>query len=254
MNFAKFRRWCCDHDVDILLIVIVIVSLVGGFFVGHAHRGRVDAMQQRDVVTTSESTPQADLPKDQKVAVNRLRKAGYVIRIQTDLDDKTITVFVSGSVVGAHLAEINLDGFNFGNDVSLSGADLTATSLESTDLSFANLKEARLAKANMYRTDLSLANMRGANLKEAKFYHPNLTLSDLRQADLRGAVLDGASLPSTDLREADLRSTDLSRCELETIGINNKIYKTDLEGARYDRATRWPDGFDPKAAGAILVK
>jgi hypothetical protein len=26
-----------------------------------------------------------------------------------------------------------------------------------------------------------------------------------------------------------------------------------LRGARYDRATRWPAGFDPRAHGAILV-
>ena len=28
----------------------------------------------------------------------------------------------------------------------------------------------------------------------------------------------------------------------------------DLREAKYDANTKWPEGFDPKAAGAVLVK
>ena len=50
-------------------------------------------------------------------------------------------------------------------------------------------------------------------------------IADLWDADLRGADLRGADLWDANLRDADLL------------------------GARADRWTRWPDGFDPKQAG-----
>ena len=43
-----------------------------------------------------------------------------------------------------------------------------------------------------------------------------------------------------DLSMANLRGADLT-------GV-------DLTSAKYDDATIWPDGFDPEAAGAVLVE
>jgi uncharacterized protein YjbI with pentapeptide repeats len=45
------------------------------------------------------------------------------------------------------------------------------------------------------------------------------------------------------LDRADLRKADLSGADL-----NGAV----LKGAKYDQNTRWPDGFDPTAAGAIF--
>jgi uncharacterized protein YjbI with pentapeptide repeats len=53
--------------------------------------------------------------------------------------------------------------------------------------------------------------------------------ADLREADLTGADMSGA-----DLREADLTGAFLSL-------------------AKYDAKTKWLEGFDPEAAGALLV-
>ncbi len=55
--------------------------------------------------------------------------------------------------------------------------------------------------------------------------------------DLAGAFLENADLSDTDLRGADLSGADLKDAW--------------LRGARYDRHTRWPDGFDPLRNGAV---
>lgn len=51
--------------------------------------------------------------------------------------------------------------------------------------------------------------------------------------------MDGAKLQQARLQGADLRGTSLQKAK--------------LTGAKYDAATRWPSGFDPQAAGAVLT-
>ena len=83
----------------------------------------------------------------------------------------------------------------------------------------------------------------------AMFYSADLSGADLRRAalsgtDLHGADLSGAALCWADLRWADLAGADLRWADLRW---------ADLNGVTYDADTKWPDGFDPIAAGAILV-
>ena len=61
---------------------------------------------------------------------------------------------------------------------------------------------------------------------------------DLREADLSMAKLHGANLSEADLSRADLRGADLSRAN--------------LRGATYDEHTKFPESFDPEAAGIVL--
>ncbi len=58
--------------------------------------------------------------------------------------------------------------------------------------------------------------------------------------ELRGAVLSGANLSGANLREARLWEAVLR--------------KANLSGARYDANTKWPEGFDPVAKGAVMVE
>ena len=62
--------------------------------------------------------------------------------------------------------------------------------------------------------------------------------ANLLVADLTGANLEGA-----DLRGANLTGADLSRADL---------VRTVLNGATASPLTRWPDGFNPEAAGVIF--
>jgi hypothetical protein len=71
-----------------------------------------------------------------------------------------------------------------------------------------------------------------------------------------------AGLPgAANLSGADLRGTRVcgEAVRHEDFGVVERLGSTDLSGvsltcARYDTATRWPAGFDPARAGAVLVK
>jgi hypothetical protein len=112
----------------------------------------------------------------------------------------------------------------------------------------------------------ALASLAGADLRAANLYQANLQAADLRRADLRGAFLRGAwlgraNLDGADLRGADLRGTtlaetflrgaDLRGADMEGASIVDTAH-ANLTGARYDGATRWPVGFDPRDHGAAL--
>jgi len=67
--------------------------------------------------------------------------------------------------------------------------------------------------------------------------------ADLRRADLFGADLEGVDLNEANLNEANLYEADLGGALLS--GVN-------LIGARANKNTTWPDGFDPVAAGVTF--
>jgi len=61
----------------------------------------------------------------------------------------------------------------------------------------------------------------------------------LSEADLSGANLSGANLLYAKLSGADLSGANLRHPQA-------------VKWARADEDTRWPEGFDPKAAGVIF--
>jgi uncharacterized protein YjbI with pentapeptide repeats len=87
------------------------------------------------------------------------------------------------------------------------------------DLSGSLLPSARLGWARLARADLRGADVRGTSLQHA---------------DLAGAHLEQSLLCGTQFQGADLRGAHLA-------------------GARASADTRWPTGFDWRAAGARLV-
>ncbi len=62
---------------------------------------------------------------------------------------------------------------------------------------------------------------------------------------LSGAKLNGAKLYGAYLNRAWLTGADLR-------GAN--LYEANLSMVRYNARTMWPEGFDPVAAGAVLVE
>ena len=71
------------------------------------------------------------------------------------------------------------------------------------------------------------------------------------ERSLQRVDLGGANLRGTNLRSADLSGTTLHD---KTDLIETYVNWTDLTAAWYNVETEWPEGFDPKAAGAVLVK
>lgn len=115
---------------------------------------------------------------------------------------------------------------------------LTKEDQSATDFMVAKLLHATLTNARMSGADLSRARLIGANLSGA----------DLSKADLIGANLCRANLSGANLSEARLIFSFLMGADLSGANLN----KADLKEAKYDQKTKWPEGFDPIAAGAIL--
>lgn len=116
---------------------------------------------------------------------------------------------------------------------TLVGADLSHSKLD-----WAYLPSADLRRVNFSRASLHGANLSGANLCGANFEKTSMMGVNLEGADLADAYFCGAYLPGARLQEADLRFAILEDVKLRY--------------ARYDETTLWPEGFDPKAAGAKL--
>jgi hypothetical protein len=154
---------------------------------------------------------------------------------------------------GENLRQADLSAGNLAR-ARLSGADLTGAQLERSSLWAANLVEANLEGARLSRADLcaaglSGARLRGASLQSANLFQADLTGADLRRANLRRAVLAGANLKGARLAGASLRNANLRGADLS----GAKLFGTDLHGALFNRATRWPSGFNPVARGAWPV-
>lgn len=144
-----------------------------------------------------------------------------------------------------------------------------------------SLTGANLIGVNFSDAQLSEVNLSGAFLSASNLVFAHLSGANLSRADLGCAELDGGTFACTDLSGADLGCTDpsggkkvcanLSGTYLEGAKMDNVtgLRGTILQGARYNtrarqgrtsdgllftwRPTLWPQGFDPKAAGAICV-
>lgn len=87
------------------------------------------------------------------------------------------------------------------------------------------------------------------NFRDRSLVRQKFTRLDLRDADFTGANIRAADLRDANLERA--RFTHAYLCGADFTGCN--LSGADFKGAWYDLTTRWPDGFDPKAAGAKSV-
>ena len=152
------------------------------------------------------------------------------------------------------LRQENLDGANLEN------ANLTAVNLTDAVLQKANLRDANLSRARLGGADLTGADLRNANLELAGMQGANLSQANLEGLDLKGVSLfqcnlRGANLKNakgfSDIRRADLRDADLRGAYL--LGISAFYSENvNLRGAKYDKNTRWPKGFDIEGSGAKI--
>jgi hypothetical protein len=117
------------------------------------------------------------------------------------------------------------------------------------DLSRTDLRrvtvDGSLQGVNLMRANLQFAILPGGDLRNAWLNWANLQKAILQDADFRGAALTDADLRGANLRDADLREAGLSGADLREALLQN----TKLQQAMTDARTRWPDDFDPVAAG-----
>ncbi len=107
------------------------------------------------------------------------------------------------------------------------------------------LVDGSLERVNLYQANLVDANLMGANLFGAHLFGANLERAYLRDANLADANLGFANLADASLGGADLAGAILRNADLAGASLGD---------ARYSDDTVWPEGFDPVAAGAILVE
>ena len=184
------------------------------------------------------------------------------------------------------LAALEAPGAYLGG-IQLPNANLVQANLQSAKLPLANLQEARLDVSHLQGalligTDLRGASLVRANLSQAILTNAYLSCSFDRKerqcTSLLGAQLQGAELSGANLQGAEIFAAQFQRAFLigtdfrGTIIDNSVLSSVNFEGARYtdDKfppelcskflqgndgscPTQFPEDFDPRAAGMILV-
>jgi len=129
------------------------------------------------------------------------------------------------------LKGINFSETDFQNrdlaDLDLSNCDFykvnfTRTNLKKTIFAGADLTNAEMANAALYKADFS-----GAILLEA-----NLSGADMSATSCHGADFRGANLQGVNLSEADLRGADFSFCDLSETNLT----RANITGAKFQFA------------------
>lgn len=134
-----------------------------------------------------------------------------------------------GSLIQGRFADANLER------VTMIGAVVEGAFFHYACLVRANLAYMEAPGAGFGMADCRSANLAGAVFSGANFDHANLSNATMFHADLSGARLCRAKFDGADLTLANLTGVDLS-------------------GSTYSSSTAWPVGFDPEAAGAILIE
>ncbi len=153
----------------------------------------------------------------------------------------------------------------------LTGKDYANYNLENCVFHYCTMKEMKLAGANLRGADflsasLDRADMGGCDLRNAKFDSAGAQSTNFEKADLRGADMGKCSVQKSTFRGADLRNlkglgdltgADFTGADLRGANMQNaKDYSNSaiFKGAKYDKLTRWPRGYDVEASGAVLAK
>ncbi len=116
------------------------------------------------------------------------------------------------------------------------GAHFVGARVEHTDLSDAQLEDAKLQGADLRYADFSDADLRGADLRGA-----NLSYSDFSDADLRGADLRGANLSYGDYSDANFRNADLHGADLSYSELSDADFEEVVEPGLRLRGVGMPD-------------
>jgi uncharacterized protein YjbI with pentapeptide repeats len=144
-----------------------------------------------------------------------------------------------------------------GAEISLDGANFAQSTLRDATLPFVNL-----TGANFHECRWEYVDLQKSRLVEANFTASQLQHVDMQESDLRGANFSGSTMTHVNMRGADLRGTIFKNTErnlADPIARRPAPSQADrfetiaVAGAKYDKHTQWPFGFDPVSAGAKYV-
>ena len=121
-------------------------------------------------------------------------------------------------------------------------------------LSRVDLRGAYLPGARLSNTLFRHSNLARAQLPQAQLEGADLEDADLRQAKLRQTQLAGANLRKAHLQDSELQGADLRRANLCGANLHGaNLDSAKLENAQADPETIWPEGFDPRRVGVVLI-
>ena len=144
---------------------------------------------------------------------------------------------------GADLRFARLEKANL-TSVHLQGAVLREARMQGAVLREAQMQEAVLFMAQMQGADLFMARMQGADLKRARMQGADLFMARMQGADLRGARMQGA-----DLREAQMQEAVLFMARMQ----GADLFMAQMQGADLRRAQmQGADLFMARMQGAVL--
>ena len=151
-------------------------------------------------------------------------------------------------LTGAHFRRAMLYGVRGQNvtlhaavmeDATLTGAELTHSTLSDTDMRRAELARGRFHDNDFRRADLSGAKLSGADLARSDFTDARLDNAALDGATLDGSRLTNVSFGLADMTGATLKDTHLPGSDLHLVA---GLTQAQLDGACGDRNTRLPAG------------
>lgn len=109
---------------------------------------------------------------------------------------------------------------------------LNHATLRNTNLSYADLRNAKLYWSTLLRTELQGADLSNASLNNAFLVGANLSRTNLTQAKLKNAKLQSANLKEAELHNADLREAKLWAAHLNGAKLlHAKLHRADLRNA-----------------------
>jgi uncharacterized protein YjbI with pentapeptide repeats len=184
---------------------------------------------------------------------------------EADLDSAHLqsTRLAGSSLAGAYLERADLD------QAVLSNTRLSSTHLQKAQGQHANFTGARGSEVKLSYAHLNEADFDHAILPHAYMAHVALDEAELEHADFydsqaEHALLERAHLAYAQFVGADFSFAHFNGAELTDVNFSGAtLYSTSFlgakgissacfQGAQYNTSTRWPAGFDPLAAGAIL--
>jgi len=152
------------------------------------------------------------------------------------LADLSETILIEEDLTGADLRGAKLSKADF-HDVDLTGADLCSADLSEATFAGSNLSDANLCGANLreavfYGTRMHRTNFSGANFSGADLAQPQLVSTDFSEANFNGADFTGEDLRGATFSRADLSGVDLIDANLSEVILT----EANLSGANLCRA------------------
>jgi hypothetical protein len=148
----------------------------------------------------------------------------------------------------ADLRGAKLSGANLAH-ADLTGVNFSAAKLPDAVFTHADLSMARLSEADLSRASFGWANLSGAFLDQAILIHANLSRADLARANLFGANLFGANLTRAKCCEANLSWATL----VETNLVDADLTRADLCGCKIFGASVWRTKTDEAIQENLII-